>query len=87
MYAMQTWSRRRLPDWWVLDRWRDPRFEGLNQIRAAIEDAEDLAWGSILYDRDNPDPSAPTIYSPLQLAAMLSAAAHRMEALTRSDEA
>ena len=87
MRTTTIWSARRLPNWWTLDTYRDPRFEGLYQISAAIEDAGDLAWGSIVYDRQHPDPAVPPIYAPLELAAMLRAAAARIEALTKPDEA
>ena len=82
---MTTWHRPRLANWWVFDPHRDSRFEGLHRITSAIEDAGYLAWGSIAYDRQNPDPSAPYIPSPLELATMLRRAAENIEALTAPD--
>jgi hypothetical protein len=85
---IQLWQRqKRLTNWWVILSNRDPRMEGFARIAAAIEDAEDLAWGSIVYDRENPDPNVPPTPSPLQLAAMLREAVARIEAWTQPDEA
>ena len=84
--AIQTWSRHRHPNWWVLNPDRDSRFEGLQRLRSAIEEADDLAWGSIAYDRENPDPDCPFIPSPLELASMLRHAAENIEALTLPDQ-
>jgi len=86
MIEIQTWWRRKLPNWWVILPNRDPRFDGLSRIAAAIDDADDLAWGSIVYDRDNPDPGCPPIYSPRELAALLREAADRIEAWTAPDD-
>lgn len=86
-FVIQTWSRHRHPNWWVLTPCRDSRFEGLQRLRSAIEDAEDLAWGSIVYDRASPEPNTPFIPSPLELAAMLRCAAENIEALTLPDRA
>jgi hypothetical protein len=87
MASIRIWEKRTLPNWWVLDPCRDPRFLGLNQIKATIRDAGDLAWGSIFYDREHPDPTQPPIYSPLELASMLRIAVARIEAMTEPDEA
>ena len=86
MNRIMVWQSRRYPNWWVMDPAHDPRFDVLPRLAAAIEDASDLAWGSIVYDRANPDPAVPPIFSPLQLAAMFREAAERIEGYTLSDE-
>jgi len=75
--------RPSFPDWWgEIEPPSDPRLKALEQVEHAVRDAVDVAWGSIVYDREHPDPGLDPILPPLGLAAMLREVAQDIEDFT-----
>jgi hypothetical protein len=71
---------RRYENAWALD---DERFEGLLAIANAINDAIDLAGGSVeVVEESEFEPDLYPMWTPLRLAERMRAAAERIEEAT-----
>jgi len=81
--AVREWRKPALPNWWgEADPSKDPRLAALGRLDDAMTDATSLAWGTICYDREHPDPGLDPILPPLDLAALLREVAQDIEDFT-----